>query len=199
VGSGRRNDPPTVTGSGDAIARYSHRRAAHHGRERTSLHEPIHDLHPDEARWTHVALRVDDIDATIDFYTSMTPLQLIDRHRDDAGFGAWLGMPGATNNPFILVVAQFLPGCDPYADSPKEVLAPFAHLGMELPTREAIDQIAARASAAGCLAMAPTQMPSPIGYICMVRDPDGNMIEFSWDQGVFATLRDRFGDPADGF
>jgi catechol 2,3-dioxygenase-like lactoylglutathione lyase family enzyme len=159
------------------------------------VHEPNFDIHPAHARWTHVALRVDDIDATIAFYTEMTPLELIDRRQDDAGFGAWLGMPEATNNPFILVVAQFLPGCDPYADAPKEVLAPFAHLGIELPTRQAVDDIAARADADGRLAMPATMMPAPIGYICMVSDPDGNMIEFSWDQGVYATLRDRFGDP----
>ena len=97
------------------------------------MQEATYDIHPTEARWTHVALRVDDIDATIDWYTSMTPLELIDRRQDDMGFGAWLGMPGATNNPFILVVAQFLDGCDPFADAPKEVLAPFAHLGIELP------------------------------------------------------------------
>ena len=35
-------------------------------------------------------------------------------------------------------------------------------------------------------------MPAPIGYICMLKDPDGNMVEFSWDQGVYATLQDRW-------
>lgn len=157
-----------------------------------------YDIHPDEARWTHVALRVDDIDATIDFYTEMTPLRLIDRREDDVGYGAWLGMPGATNNPFILVVAQFFEGRDPFADAPKEVLAPFAHLGIELPGKDDVDAVAARAAEADCLAMPPTMMPPPIGYICMVRDPDGNMVEFSWDQGVYATLRDRFGVPPSG-
>lgn len=162
------------------------------------MNEPTYGIHPTEARWTHVALRVDDIDETIAFYTSMTPLELIDKRQDEHGYGAWLGMPGATNNPFILVVAQFFDGSDPFADAPKEVLAPFAHLGMELPSKEAIDQIAARAAAADCLAMPATMMPAPIGYICMVRDPDGNMVEFSWDQGVYATLRERYGEPAGG-
>jgi lactoylglutathione lyase len=159
-------------------------------------HISTYDVHPSEPRWTHVALRVDDIDATIDWYTSMTPLTLIDRRQDDMGFGAWLGMPGATSNPFILVVVQFLAGCDPFADAPKEVLAPFAHLGFEFPDKESIDEVAARATEAGCLAMPPTMMPPPIGYICMLRDPDGNTIECSWDQGVYATLRERFGEPA---
>lgn len=162
------------------------------------MQDSTYDIHPAEARWTHLALRVDDIDATIEFYTSMSPLELIDRREDDQGYGAWLGMPGATNNPFILVVAQFFEGSDPFAGAPKEVLGPFAHLGIELPTKEAVDEVAARAAEQDRLAMPATMMPSPIGYICMVRDPDGNMLEFSWDQGVFATLRERFGDPSAG-
>lgn len=153
---------------------------------------PIHELRPTEPRWTHIALRVRDIDATIEWYTTMTPLELIDKRQDEMGFGAWLGMPGETNNPFILVVAQFLPETDPFADAPQEILAPFAHLGVELPTKDAVDAIAARAEQADCLAMPATMMPPPIGYICMLRDPDGNMVEFSWDQGVYATLRDRW-------
>ena len=148
---------------------------------------------PTEARWTHVALRVDDIDATIAWYERMTPLRLVDRRQDDMGFGAWLGMPGETTHPFILVVAQFFPETDPYADAPKVVLAPFAHLGIELPTKEAVDEIAARGEAEGCLAYPPTMMPAPIGYICMLSDPDGNRVEFSWDQGVYATVRQRWG------
>jgi len=157
--------------------------------------EPTYDIHPAEARWTHVALRVADIDATIEFYESMTPLRLIERREDDQGYGAWLGMPGASDNPFILVVAQFFEATDPFADAPGGVLTPFAHLGIELPTRDAVDEIADRAESAGCLGMVPTMMPAPVGYICVVIDPDGNNVEFSWDQGVFATLREKFGAP----
>lgn len=156
------------------------------------MDEPVYDVHPSEPRWTHIALRVADIDATIDFYTSMTPLELIDKREDAKGFGAWLAMPGETNNPFILVVAQFFPEHDPFGGDTQAVLAPFAHLGMELPSRDDVDAIAKRAEEAGCLAMPATMMPPPIGYICMVSDPDGNMVEFSWDQGVWSTLQDRW-------
>ena len=155
---------------------------------------PRYDIHPPQPRWTHIALRVANIDATIEFYESMTPLRLIDRREDDQGYGAWLGMPEATDNPFILVVAQFFSDSDPFADVPNTVLAPFAHIGIELPAKDDVDRMAVRADDAGCLVMAPTMMPPPIGYICMVSDPDGNTVEFSWDQGVYATLRERFGD-----
>lgn len=122
----------------------------------------------------------------------MTPLTLIDQREDDVGYGAWLGMPGETNNPFILVIAQFFPETDPFKDAPNAVLAPFAHLGIEMAEQSHVDEIAERARENGCLAMPPTLMPPTIGYICMLRDPDGNMVEFSWDQGVWSTLRERW-------
>ncbi len=158
----------------------------------TSDDAPHYDERPTEPRWTHIALRVDDIDATIEWYLAYTPLELIEKRQDEFGFGAWMGMPGPTNNPFILVLAQFLDGSDPFGDAPHAVLAPFAHFGIEMPTKDDVDAIAERASGDDCLAMPPTMMPPPIGYICMLRDPDGNMVEFSWDQGVYAALRRRW-------
>ena len=157
------------------------------------MSDSTYETHPTEPRWTHLALRVNDIDATIDWYTEFTPLQLLDRRQDDMGFGAWLGMPDTADKPFILVVAQFLEGCDPFADAPHTVLSPFAHFGIEMPTREDVDAIAERGRAADCLKMPPTMMPAPIGYICMLGDPDGNTIEFSWDQGVYTTVKERWG------
>jgi len=136
---------------------------------------------------------VADIDASIDWYTRFTPLELLDRRQDELGFGAWLGQPDSADRPFVLVLAQFLPATDPFREHPQEVLAPFAHLGIELPEHADIDAIAARAERSGCLAMAPREMPVPIGYICMLRDPDGNMVEFSYDQGVYAKAQEVWG------
>ncbi len=144
---------------------------------------------PTSPRWTHIALRVTDIDATIAFYTDYTPMELIDKREDEAGYGAWLGHTDSPETPFILVVAQFFPDTDPFKDSPIATLAPFAHIGIELTEREHVDDVAEKAKAAGILAFPPTDMPFPIGYICMVSDPDGNMVEFSHDQGVFAKMR----------
>ncbi|MET0145130.1 MAG: VOC family protein [Ilumatobacteraceae bacterium] len=154
---------------------------------------PVNAVRPPTARWTHIALRVGDIGASIAWYEEFTPLRLLDRRQDEFGFGAWLGQPDSPDKPFVLVLAQFLPATDPYADHPKEVLAPFAHFGVELPEHHDIDDIAARGEQAGCLALAPREMPDPIGYICMLRDPDGNMVEFSYDQGVYAKAHEVWG------
>jgi lactoylglutathione lyase len=160
--------------------------------ERT-VSELQEQVHPTEPRWTHIALRVSDIDATIAWHAEFSPLELIDRREDEMGYGAWLGMPGKTNNPFILVLAQFFEDKDPFAGTPRATLAPFAHFGIELPTKQDVDEMAERGKQGGCLAMPPTMMPQPIGYITMLRDPDGNMVEFSWDQGVFSRLHELWG------
>ena len=155
------------------------------------MSEPIHEFRPTKAQWTHVALRVTDIDKTVDWYTTFTPLEVLARREDEDGFGAWLGHPNP-DNPFLLVVAQFLPDSDPFAGATTATLTPFSHLGIELPTKEDVDEVAAKGEAAGCLGMPARQMPDPIGYICMLTDPDGNMIEFSYDQGVYETAREKW-------
>lgn len=161
--------------------------------ETTTPEPPAHGLRPSSARWTHIALRVSDIDATIAWYQRYTPLVLLDKRQDDDGFGAWLGHPDGAEHPFILVLAQFLPHRDPFAPAPISTLAPFNHFGIELPAKEDVDAVAARGEADGCLSFRPKMMPAPIGYICMLQDPDGNLVEFSYDQGVYEKAREVWG------
>ncbi|MEM9516531.1 MAG: VOC family protein [Actinomycetota bacterium] len=158
-----------------------------------STSEPIHELRPTTPRWTHIALRVADIDKSIEFYTEYTALELLDKREDADGYGAWLGHSETGDHPFILVLAQFFPDRDPFAPAPIAKLAPFNHIGIEMPERADIDDLAARAAEGGCLAMPATEMPPPIGYICMLNDPDGNLVEFSHDQGVYEKAREVWG------
>ena len=117
-----------------------------------------------QPRWTHVALPVSDLDRAIEFYTTLTPLVVVARNEDDTGRGAWLSNEKQVEDPFVLVIAEFVPdmarnfGKEP--GKPHPTLAPFAH----------------------------------IGYICAAKDPDGNVIEFSWNQRVFSTIRELWGD-----
>ena len=39
----------------------------------------------------------------------------------------------------------------------------------------------------------PQQLPPPIGYVCALNDPDGNVVEFSFDQGVYEKVREVWG------
>lgn len=153
-----------------------------------------HDHSVSIARFTHVALPCTDIDATIAWYERFTPLRLLDRREDAEGQGAWLGQPDMVDKPFIVVLVSFLRD---HENGPQPTLAPFAHLGIEVPTQAEVDGIAARGRAEGCLAWEPQRLPPPIGYVCALADPDGNIVEFSFDQGVFAKVHEVWGTGQD--
>lgn len=150
-----------------------------------------------QPRWTHIALPVSDLERSIEFYTTITPLVVVARNTDENGKGAWLSNDGQVENPFVLVIAEFIPEVgERFGVKPGEkatTLAPFAHIGIEMPTREDVDAIAAKAREVGALEWEPRDMAAHIGYICSVRDPDGNIIEFSHNQKVYSTIRELWG------
>ena len=49
-------------------------------------------------------------------------------------------------------------------------------------TRDEVDQIAAMAEEEGILVLGPMYRNDVVGYICLIRDPDGNNVEFSVEQ-----------------
>ncbi|MFM2071054.1 MAG: hypothetical protein RLZZ623_1317 [Actinomycetota bacterium] len=150
----------------------------------------VHGRRPDSPRWTHIALPCLDLATTLDWYERFTPLRLLDRRADDVGESAWIGHPDGGDRPFILVLVSFNAA---RPSGPQPTMAPFAHIGIELPTREMVDEIAARGREDGCLKWEPTLMPPPIGYVCALADPDGNVVEFSFDQGVYERAREVWG------
>ena len=141
-----------------------------------------HRSGPRGMRWTHIALPCHDIDKSIDWYKRYTTLELLDRRSDVDGFGAWLGHPDQAEHPFILVLVSFFRDQD---KGPMPIMAPFAHIGIEVPSRAEVERIAAMGEAEGCLMWKPIDLPQPVGYICAVTDPDGNVVEISHNQGVY--------------
>jgi catechol 2,3-dioxygenase-like lactoylglutathione lyase family enzyme len=125
---------------------------------------------------THLALHVRDLEATVRFYEDLCELRCIHRRGDPSrpGSVAWLAEAGRERE-FILVFIGGGPNRSPQARD-------FSHLGFAVSSREAVDQIAARGQASGCLVWAPREEPYPVGYYCGLRDPDGNAVEFSYGQ-----------------
>ncbi|HET7652821.1 MAG TPA: VOC family protein [Acidimicrobiales bacterium] len=156
------------------------------------------DVKLTEPRLTHVALPVSDLDASIAFYTELCNLVCVAQNEDENGRGAWLSNDKQVKDPFVLVLAEFLPEVgERFGQTPGEkvpTLTPFAHVGIELPTREDVDRMADKAREMGCLQWEPRDMAAHIGYICAALDPDGNVVEFSHNQKVFSTIRDLWGN-----
>lgn len=144
---------------------------------------------PATPRWTHIALPSSDLDASIRWYERFTPLRQLARREDADGQSAWLAHEGQVENPFVLVLVMF------YKDQgrPQAIMAPFAHIGIEMPNRADVDRVADLGRAEGCLTWEPTELPPPVGYVCALRDPDGNVIEISHDQGVYDTVQQVWG------
>jgi len=143
-----------------------------------------------EPRLTHIALLSGDLDKTIEFYTSFTPLRVVEEFSDKDGRSCWLSNPGQTATPFIIVFVAF------NKDSGKQVglLDQFGHLGIEVPTREEVDAAAEKARELGILHWEPRDRGQHVGYVCAVKDPDGNIVEFSHSQKVFESVRRRWPD-----
>ncbi len=124
--------------------------------------------------FTHLALHVRDLEATVGFYQDYCAMKVVHRRSRDGFTVVWLAEPGREQD-FIIVVMPGGPGRD-------QTDQDFSHFGFALPSKAAVDAIAAKARAAGCLAWEPRQEPYPVGYYCGLRDPDGNFVEFSYGQ-----------------
>jgi catechol 2,3-dioxygenase-like lactoylglutathione lyase family enzyme len=148
-----------------------------------------------EPRLTHVALPVADLDASVDFYTTIAPLVVVHRHaQPEIGRTAWVSNNRQVIDPFVIVLTERFEN----GGAKMPILQPFAHLGVEMPTKEDVDRIAAVGAERGVLYWEPRQMPNPIlGYLCALKDPDGNVVEFSCNQDVFTTVRELWGTGLD--
>jgi lactoylglutathione lyase len=140
-------------------------------------------------RWTHVALPTGDLERAIEFYTTLTPLVVVERFEDDAGVSAWLSNDKQVETPFVLVLVGF----NKDKGGQHGLLTPFAHLGIEVPNRSDVDDYAEKARGMGCLHWEPQYVNEQVGYVCALKDPDGNVIEISHDQKVFVTVRKLWG------
>lgn len=127
-----------------------------------------------DAALTHIALHVRDLDACIAFYSDYCGLAMVHDRQDESGRVVWLAEPNRAED-FIIVLIPGGPGRD-------QGEGDYSHLGFALDSRAAVDAIAAKADADGRLAWPTREEPYPVGYYCGVRDPDGNMVEFSYGQ-----------------
>lgn len=144
---------------------------------------------PPESLLTHVALPVRDLDSTLDFYRRYTTLELIHERTDpETGLrSVWLANRRDRTEVAARFVLVLICGALPTritGDIREEYgfLRSISHLGISLNSREDVDRIAAMAADEGILVLGPRYMNPVVGYICIVRDPDGNQLEFSVEQ-----------------
>ena len=127
-----------------------------------------------QPKLTHVALLVNNVDKTADFYIKYCSLKVVERRVDlNTGYRAiWLGQ----NLNFVIVAFE---GDKKPVQS---IVKPLSHLGFSLSSREEVDKIAEIAKLDGLLNYGPVYIDEDVGYICEILDPDKNSVEFSFGQ-----------------
>lgn len=141
------------------------------------------------ASWTHLALHVQQLEKSIKFYEEFTALRVIKRHSDSGSTGmdvVWLGDPTEKDHPtFVLVLLEGLPVFPGGMPSlPQLPLGPMSHLGFGLDSRAEVDAVADLARARRILRHGPGLLNENAGYVCIIEDPDGHLIEFSHGQAL---------------
>ena len=144
---------------------------------------------PPDSLWTHIALPVRSLDDTMAFYDKYTTLENIHERQDPETNlrSVWLANPGDKTEQAARFVLVLIEGSLPKqitGDIEEEYgfLTSISHLGISLNTRDEVDQIAAMAEEEGILVLGPMYRNDVVGYICLIRDPDGNNVEFSVEQ-----------------
>jgi len=142
------------------------------------------------ASWTHLALHVQKLEPSIKFYEEFTALRVIQRHSDASSTGmnvVWLSDAVEGGRPtFVLVLLEGLPQFPPggLVSLPQLPLGPMSHLGFSLGSRKEVDELAALAKSRRILRHGPGFLNENAGYLCIIEDPDGHLIEFSHGQAL---------------
>ena len=130
------------------------------------------------------------LDQTLAFYEKYTTLVKIQERFDDETKmrTAWLAnerditTEGAAR--FVIVIIEGSLPKQITGDIEEEYgfLTSIAHLGISLDTRDQVDEVARLAAEDDCLVLGPMYRNPEVGYICLIKDPDGNNVEFSVEQ-----------------
>ena len=106
--------------------------------------------------FTHVALLVGDLDASIAFYAKYAHMEIVHQRTDGSSRVAWVS---DRTRPFVIVLIE-VPTMVPrpllrWANTLVRLLVPFEHMGVGCASREEVDRLCAEAKAEGRLSRGP--------------------------------------------
>jgi catechol 2,3-dioxygenase-like lactoylglutathione lyase family enzyme len=130
--------------------------------------------------FTHVALPVANLEASIAFYAKYANMRVVHRRAQQQKPEREVAWLSDLTRPFVLVLAEMPPVV--------HRLGPFAHLGVACTSREEVDRLCELARVEGCLRDAPSGGTPPVGYYANLDDPDGHTLELSFGQEIGLTL-----------
>ncbi len=144
---------------------------------------------------THVAFMVKSMEASIAFYERYADMSVVHQRSDPDGHGrvAWIS---DGTRPFVIVLIESphsFPGSRLIPRALTHLLPHFAHLGVACASRAEVDEACDKARKEGILEMEPQDLGETVGYLGLIKDPDGNSLEVSYGQevGLAVALGDR--------
>lgn len=127
-----------------------------------------------KAGLTHLALRCRDTLATARFYEAVCGMSIVHQREGDSQPVVWVSAKPLGLEFVLVLMAGGGEGAAPRMD----------HLGFTVGGRKNVDRIAKAAGSMGLLEVGPADLGPPVGYFVVVRDPDGNGVEFSVGQDI---------------
>lgn len=125
-------------------------------------------------KFTHIGLTVSNVDRSVAFFEAYTNIHVVHRRTGDSGGEvAWL-TDEDLHKRFVVVLIEM--------DDDNGALRSANHLGFAVDSRVEVDAIAERARKEDILRFEPRDAGPVVGYLCVIEDPDGNSIEFSYGQ-----------------
>jgi catechol 2,3-dioxygenase-like lactoylglutathione lyase family enzyme len=123
---------------------------------------------------THLALRCRDTTATARFYEAVCGMRIVHEREGDGMPVYWVSARPLGIDFVLVLLSGGEGGAAPRMD----------HLGFTVQSRADVDRVAARARELGILQYEPQDTGPPVGYWTIIRDPDGNWVEFSVEQDI---------------
>jgi catechol 2,3-dioxygenase-like lactoylglutathione lyase family enzyme len=125
-------------------------------------------------RLDHVAMLTADPVRAAQFYTEWAGMRVIHQRQDPGSTHrvSWVRLAHDQSGLIIVLVES----------DEREEQGRMDHFGFHVSSRADVDEIAGRARAAGILVDEPQYAGPIVGYFCTIKDPDGNLLEFSCEQ-----------------
>ena len=124
--------------------------------------------------FTHVALPVTNLQASVSFYERFTDLRVVHRRAQASDVPREIAWLSDLMRPFVLVLAE--------ESSVAHPLGPFAHLGFACSSAQEVDRLCALGRTEGFLQAEPRDTRGPAGYLGVLLDPDGHTVELTFGQ-----------------
>jgi catechol 2,3-dioxygenase-like lactoylglutathione lyase family enzyme len=125
-------------------------------------------------RLDHLALECRDIPRMVQFYQRYAEMEVIhDRHEQGVRV-TWIRHRQDRSGLILILIHR-----PKTTEVKRETLN---HLGFHAASRSDVDLLSKLADSEGCLVEPAKEGGMIMGYYCTVRDPDGNLVEFSFGQ-----------------